>query len=64
MMQRQLEHMVRLVDDLLDLSRIHQGKIELRTERIPLRDAVDSALETCGADDPPAEPQPDGLPAR
>ncbi len=47
MMERQLEHMVRLVDDLLDLSRIQQGKIELRKERIPLREAVHSALESC-----------------
>ena len=36
MMERQVEHMVRLVDDLLDVSRITRGKIELRTERVEL----------------------------
>jgi signal transduction histidine kinase len=43
-MERQLGQMIRLIDDLLDLSRISQGKIELRRERIELeavRDAVD-----------------------
>ena len=34
MMERQLLHMVRLVDDLLDVSRISRGKIELRRERV------------------------------
>jgi len=47
MMERQLEQMVRLIDDLLDLSRISNGKIELRKERIDLatiiRDAVDTS---------------------
>ena len=33
MMERQVDHMVRLVDDLLDVSRITRGKIELRKER-------------------------------
>lgn len=46
-MERQLEHMVRLIDDLLDVSRINTGKIELRREQLLLaeviRDAVDSA---------------------
>jgi PAS domain S-box-containing protein len=45
-MDRQVSHMVRLVDDLLDVSRISRGKIELRKERVRLRDVVDSALET------------------
>ena len=36
MMQRQVGQMVRLVDDLLDISRISRGKIELRQERIEL----------------------------
>ena len=31
MMERQVDHMVRLVDDLLEVSRITRGKIELRT---------------------------------
>jgi PAS domain S-box-containing protein len=46
MMERQLEHMVRLVDDLVDMSRINQNKIELRRERVPLAAVIDSAVET------------------
>ena len=38
MMERQVEHMVRLVDDLLDVSRITRGKIELRSEPVELAD--------------------------
>jgi PAS domain S-box-containing protein len=47
MMERQLQHLVRLVDDLLDLNRISRGMTELRKERIPLTAVVTSALETC-----------------
>ncbi len=36
MMERQVGQMVRLVDDLLDVSRISRGKIELRRERVEL----------------------------
>jgi signal transduction histidine kinase/ActR/RegA family two-component response regulator len=46
MMERQLGHMVRLVDDLLDLARIGQNKIELRRSRVALTDVVNSAVET------------------
>jgi PAS domain S-box-containing protein len=46
MMDRQVRQLVRLVDDLLDVSRIMQGKIELRKERIDLAVAVRHALET------------------
>ena len=46
MMERQLTHIVRLIDDLLDVSRIGTGKIELRLGRIDLRSAVASAVET------------------
>jgi signal transduction histidine kinase len=46
MIARQVEHMVRLVDDLLEVSRITLGKIAIRKERIDLRDVVRSALET------------------
>jgi PAS domain S-box-containing protein len=46
LMQRQLEQMVRLVDDLLDVSRISRGKLELRKEQVPLAAAVKSAVET------------------
>ena len=47
MMERQLEHFVRLVDELLDLSRISRGKVELHKERVELATVVNSALETC-----------------
>ena len=46
MMERQTAHMVRLVDDLLDVSRITRGKIELRRERVDLRTAVERVVET------------------
>ncbi len=44
-MERQVTHLVRLVDDLLDVSRITRGKLELRKERIELRAVLDAALE-------------------
>ncbi len=46
MMERQLAQMVRLIDDLLDLSRISRGKIELKKERIELAKVVQQAVET------------------
>jgi PAS domain S-box-containing protein len=46
LMERQLQQMVRLVDDLLDVSRIGTGKLELRRERVPLAEVVNSAVET------------------
>jgi PAS domain S-box-containing protein len=46
MMERQVTQMVRLVDDLLDLSRISRGAIELRKERIDLAAIVRQAVET------------------
>ncbi|MCE9604929.1 MAG: response regulator [Planctomycetia bacterium] len=46
MMDRQVDHMVRLVDDLLEISRITRGKIELRKERIELADLIRNAVET------------------
>ncbi len=46
MMERQLTQMVRLVDDLMDVSRISRGKLELRKERIPLLEVLNSAVET------------------
>lgn len=45
MMERQVDHIVRLVDDLLEVSRIRSGKIELKTERLDLRDLMDQAIE-------------------
>jgi signal transduction histidine kinase/DNA-binding response OmpR family regulator len=47
MLERQVEHMTRLVDDLLDLTRISQGKIHLRKEQVELTDKIMSVLETC-----------------
>jgi PAS domain S-box-containing protein len=44
--ERQLRQMIHLVDDLLDISRITQGKIELRSERIDLRTVLQNAVET------------------
>lgn len=49
MMERQLTQLVRLVDDLLDVSRISRGKLELRTEPLDLRTVLDSAIETSGS---------------
>jgi PAS domain S-box-containing protein len=46
MMERQLSHMVRLIDDLMDVSRINQGKLELRREWTTLAEVVASAVET------------------
>lgn len=45
-MDRQLGHMVRLIDDLLDMSRISQGKIVLQKQRISVSDVVHAAIET------------------
>lgn len=44
-MERQVSHLVRLVDDLLEVSRISQGKIELRRESIELAAVIRSAVE-------------------
>ena len=44
--ERQLKQMVHLVDDLLDVSRISQGKVELRLEQVDVADAVLDAIET------------------
>jgi signal transduction histidine kinase len=46
MMDRQLGHLVNLVDDLLDVSRVSRGKITLKTERVAVSAVIESALET------------------
>jgi signal transduction histidine kinase/ActR/RegA family two-component response regulator len=46
MMQRQLQHLVRMVDDLLDVSRVTLGKVSLKKERMDFRSVLHSALET------------------
>jgi CheY-like chemotaxis protein/two-component sensor histidine kinase len=45
-MERQLEQLVRLVDDLLDVSRVSRGKIDLQRSDVPLAALVEIALET------------------
>ena len=49
MMQRQFGHMVRLVDDLLDISRVGSGKIELRRESLTVQNIVAHAVEGSNA---------------
>ncbi len=46
MIDRQVHHLSRLVDDLLDVSRIMRGIVELRTESLDLASVVDRAIET------------------
>jgi two-component system CheB/CheR fusion protein len=45
--ERQVTHMSRLLEDLLDVSRIAQGKLELRRTLVPLAQAIEAAVETC-----------------
>ncbi|MEJ8835441.1 ATP-binding protein [Ramlibacter sp. AN1133] len=46
MMTRQVNQLVRLVDDLLEVARINQGTLELRRDRVELHDVVQHAVET------------------
>jgi PAS domain S-box-containing protein len=48
MMRRQVDHLSRLVDDLLDLSRITRGHVELQRAPLDLREAIHTAVEQCG----------------
>lgn len=43
---RQMQQMTRLIDDLMDVSRINRGRIELKRERVTLAAAVQGAVET------------------
>ncbi|MES1186012.1 MAG: GAF domain-containing protein [Myxococcales bacterium] len=45
-MERQLSHMVRLIDDLLDVSRISLNKLQLQRSRVALAEIVSNAVET------------------
>ena len=45
MIERQVAHLIRLVDDLLDISRVTRGMIELTRERLPVRDVISKAIE-------------------
>ena len=44
---RQVDHLTRLIDDLLDVSRITRNKLELRKQRVQLADVVHAAVENC-----------------
>lgn len=46
MMERQVLQLVRLVDDLMDVSRISRGKLELRFDTVALSQVINSAVET------------------
>jgi signal transduction histidine kinase len=45
LMERQVQHLARLIDDLMDVSRVTQGKVALRKEKIDVATVVRSALE-------------------
>jgi two-component system CheB/CheR fusion protein len=44
--ERQSAHMARMLDDLLDVSRITEGKVKLKQEQVALADVIDSSVET------------------
>ncbi|WNG29129.1 response regulator [Cystobacter fuscus] len=44
---RQVSHMTRLVDDLLDVSRITRGKVEIRPRLVTFKEIVDGAIQAC-----------------
>jgi signal transduction histidine kinase/ActR/RegA family two-component response regulator len=44
--RRQVTHLTKLIDDLLDVSRITQGRIKLQREKIALQNVIDQAVET------------------
>ncbi len=46
-MERQLNQMVRLIDDLMDVSRVTRGKLELRKERVELATVLNHVVEAC-----------------
>lgn len=46
-MARQLDYMVSLIDDLLDMSRVSEGKIKLNCITVNLQEALDAALDSC-----------------
>ena len=64
---RNADRMIRLINDLLDLSRLEAGRMEFQLEPVPLADGVAAGLETVAAfaqeqgvtvaTEPPAEPQ-------
>jgi signal transduction histidine kinase len=46
LIERQIVHLVRLIDDLLEVSRITRGRLDLRAQRMDLMSAVEAAVET------------------
>ncbi|MCD6680148.1 MAG: ATP-binding protein [Burkholderiaceae bacterium] len=48
MMERQLQLLVKLIDELLDVSRISNGNVRLERERVDMRSVVEAALESSG----------------
>ena len=64
MAERQVVHLARLVDDLMDVARINQGKIELRKQAVDLATVVSQAVETARPLIDERRHRPDRLPAR
>jgi PAS domain S-box-containing protein len=50
MIERQVATMARLIDDLLDVSRLSRGSLELRRSRVPLLQIVEQAVDACRGD--------------
>ena len=48
MIDKQARHITRLVDDLLDVSRLELGKVDLRVERMDLNQCIAAAIDSCG----------------
>lgn len=46
-LSRQVDHVVRLVDDLMDVARLEHGKVVLKKQRLDLNRVVAAAIETC-----------------
>lgn len=49
MIEKQAKHMSRLVDDLLDVSRLERGKLDLKLQDLELNAAIEAAVESCRA---------------
>lgn len=47
MMERQVNHMTTMINDLMDVSRITRGKVKLEMDSVPVKDIVRNAIETC-----------------
>ncbi len=45
LMERQVKHLVRLIDDLLELSRLSRGKIQIKKDRVPVQEIISMAVE-------------------